>query len=157
MKRVFVLFSILLIISQLYLSCDSTMVYNEFQHIENNTWKWEEPAEFNFSIDDTASFHNILVQVRHTTAYPLSNLFMFVHVEGPTGQTMTDTIQFMLAETSGKWIGNGVGNMRALGYLYKKNTLFPEPGDYHITIEQAMRLPQVPVSEVGLKVEKINP
>ena len=81
---------------------------------------------------------------------------MFVHVEGPSGQTMTDTINFILAETSGKWIGKGVGNIREIGYLFKKNTLFPEAGDYKVSIEQAMRLPEVPVSDVGVRVERIT-
>jgi gliding motility-associated lipoprotein GldH len=66
---------------------------------------------------------------------------------------MKDTIQFILAENSGKWIGNGIGNLREIAYLYRRSTRFPEPGEYMITLEQAMRLEEIPVSEVGVRVE----
>lgn len=137
-------------------SCDSSMVYDDFKHIDGGSWKWDDTVDFSFTMEDTVSMHNMLVRLRHSTDYPLSNLYMFVHLEGPSGQTKTDTINFMLAENSGKWIGKGVGNIREIGYLYKKNIRFPEPGEYKVSIEQAMRLPEVPVSEVGLRVEKNN-
>lgn len=148
----------LFILSTLFLgSCDRNLVYDEFVRIDNSSWHWDDPAAFTFEVEDTAGFHDILIQLRHTTDYPLSNLYMFVHVEGPSGQEMTDTINFILAENSGKWIGSGIGNLRAIGYLYRKNTVFPQLGEYDITIEQAMRLPEVPVSEIGVRVEKVNP
>ena len=37
-------------------------------------------------ITDTVSLNNIYLQVRHTVEYPMSNLYMFVHIKGPTGQ-----------------------------------------------------------------------
>ncbi len=138
-------------------SCEPAMVFDEYIHIDNGSWRWEDPADFAVEINDTSDFHNILVQLRHSTDYPLSNLYMFIHVSGPNGQSMTDTINFILAENSGKWIGKGIGNLREISYLYKKNTMFPEPGEYKVSIEQAMRLPEVPVKEIGLRIEKIKP
>lgn len=156
--RKLVLTCAVLFMSALFLgSCDRAMVVDEFVRIDNQSWHWDDPAQFTFEMDDTASYHDILINLRHTTDYPLSNLYMFVHVEGPGGQQLTDTVNFILAEPSGKWIGKGIGQMRAIGYLYKKNTLFPQKGKYHIAIEQAMRLPEVPVSEVGIRIEKVNP
>lgn len=157
MRNSFLHASVLLIILLIGASCDRQMVYDDFQHIDDESWRWDTPADFLFMMEDTVSFHNILIRLRHTTDYPLSNLYMFVHLEGPSGQTMTDTINFILAENSGKWIGNGVGNIREIGYLYKKNTRFPELGAYQISIEQAMRLPEIPVSQVGIKIERVNP
>jgi gliding motility-associated lipoprotein GldH len=135
-------------------SCDRSMIYDDFEKIENHSWKWEDSVNFSVDVEDTLSMFNILVQLRHTTDYPLSNLYMFVHVYGPGGQQMTDTINFTLAENSGKWIGKGLGNIREISYLYKKNTLFPQAGNYKISIEQAMRIPEVPVKEIGLRIEK---
>lgn len=153
-----VLISAALILSAFLLgSCDRNMVVDEFVRIDNHSWLWDDPAVFGFEMEDTTGYYDILINLRHTTDYPLSNLYMFVHVEGPSGQQMTDTINFILAEPSGKWIGKGIGNMRSVGYLYKKNTLFPQMGEYRVTIEQAMRIPEVPVSEVGIRVENANP
>jgi len=138
-------------------SCDKNMVFHDFERIENGVWRWDEPVDFSFHMDDTTNLHNIQVHLRHSTEYPLSNLYMFVHITGPTGQEITDTINFILAENSGKWIGKGVGNIRAIGYLYRKNTAFPDTGSYSVSIEQAMRLPEVPVKEIGLRISKTNP
>lgn len=138
-------------------SCDRNMVFDEFQRIEEGVWGWDDPVGFTFHMDDTVGLHDFLVQLRHSTEYPLSNLYMFVHIAGPSGQAMTDTINFILAEKSGEWIGKGVGNIREIGYLYRKNTVFPDTGSYTIFIEQAMRLPEVPVSEVGVRIRKSNP
>lgn len=138
-------------------SCDRSMVYDEFQRIEEGVWSWDDPVDFTFHMDDTVSLHDFQIQLRHSTEYPLSNLYMFVHIAGPSGQAMTDTINFILAEKSGEWIGKGVGNIREIGYLYRKNTVFPDTGSYTVFIEQAMRLPEVPVSEVGLRIRKNNP
>jgi gliding motility-associated lipoprotein GldH len=157
MKKAFSLLVILLLITLIHSSCDKNMVYDQFQRIDDNTWRWDEPLDFTFTMDDTVGIHQILIQLRHTTEYPLSNLYMLVHVKGPSGQQLTDTINFVLAENSGKWIGKGVGNIREIGYRYKKGTRFPEQGDYTISIEQAMRLPELPVSEIGVRVEKYHP
>lgn len=157
MKNSFLHVCILVFAVLIMTSCDRQMVFDDFQHIDEESWQWEAPADFIFSMEDTATFHNILIRLRHTTDYPLSNLYMFVHLEGPSGQTMTDTINFILAENSGKWIGKGVGNIREIGYLYKRNARFPEQGEYQISIEQAMRLPELPVSQVGVRIERVNP
>ncbi len=137
-------------------SCDRGAIFDSFKHVKDVEWKWDDPVSFTVPVTDTSGLYNILIQLRHTTDYPLSNLYMFVDLEGPSGQMHRDTINFTLAENSGKWIGRGVGNIRELDYLYRANTRFPEKGDYHFSLEQAMRLPVVPVSEVGLRVEKIN-
>lgn len=157
MRKPFSACTLFIFVSLFFGSCDRALVYDEFVRIDDHSWHWDEPAAFTFEIDDTVGFHDILIQLRHSTDYPLSNLYMFVHVQGPSGQEMTDTINFILAENSGKWIGNGIGNMRAIGYLYRKNTVFPQPGEYLVTIEQAMRLPEIPVSEIGVRVEKATP
>jgi len=154
-KRILGIFLLTVILTQS--SCDKSTVFHDFQRIENGIWRWDNPVDFSFHMDDSVGLHDIQVQLRHSTEYPLSNLYMFVHIAGPSGQTITDTINFILAENSGKWIGKGVGNIRAIGYLYRKNTVFPDTGYYHVSIEQAMRLPEVPVKEIGLRVSKSNP
>jgi len=155
MKRIRSLLIFLpLTIAMLVSACDRNMVYEEYISLEGNSWKWGDKMEYAFELNDTSTLYDILIQLRHSTSYPLSNLYMFVNVEGPSGQTMTDTLNFILAENSGKWIGKGVGNIREIGYLYRKNARFPEPGTYRVSIEQAMRLPEVPVNDVGLRVAK---
>lgn len=147
---------ILLISVFLFSSCDRQMVYDHFVSIENSSWEWDEQIDFSFDISDTTQLHNIYVRLRHTTEYPLSNLYMFVSIAGPSDQSIRDTINFILAENSGKWIGSGISDIREIGYLYRKNIKFPEAGAYKVSLEQAMRLPAVPVKQVGLRIERVH-
>lgn len=146
----------LLLILFLGVSCDHTVVYDEYVRTENG-WKWQDAKEFKVEVSDTLSLHNIYVQVRHTVDYPMSNLYMFVHLKGPTGQHRKDTINLILAEPSGEWTGRGTGNLRELQLLFRKQTRFSVPGTYVFILEQAMRSPTLPVTDLGIRIERSNP
>jgi len=138
-------------------SCDSAMVYDRFEQLDHGMWTWKDPLDFKADINDTISLHNIYLQVRHTTDYPMSNLYMFVQIISPEGQTLKDTINMILAAPDGKWTGRGNGNIRELMLLYKKQSRFRVPGTYVFTLEQAMRQEELPVTDVGIRIERSNP
>jgi gliding motility-associated lipoprotein GldH len=133
------------------------MVYDAYKPTENGMWSWRDAMEFRADISDTVSLHNIYIQVRHTVEYPMSNLYMFVHVKSPSGQYLKDTINMVLAAPDGKWTGRGNGNIRELMFLYRKQSIFRIPGTYVFTLEQAMREPELPVTDLGVRIEKVNP
>jgi gliding motility-associated lipoprotein GldH len=138
-------------------SCDSGMVYDQYMPTEQGMWRWQDAKEFKADVSDTISMHNIYLQVRHTVEYPMSNLYMLVHVKAPSGQHLTDTINMVLAAPDGKWTGRGNGNIRELMLLYRKQTKFRVPGTYVFTLEQAMRQAELPVTDLGVRIERINP
>jgi gliding motility-associated lipoprotein GldH len=138
-------------------ACDRAMVYDQFIQPDQGVWTWNDALEFEADIQDTLSLHNIYLQVRHTTEYPLSNLYMFVHIKSPTGQQLSDTVNMILAAPDGRWSGRGNGNIRELMLLYRKQTMFRVPGTYVITLEQAMRREALPVTDVGVRIERSNP
>ena len=138
-------------------SCDPGMVYDQYESTDQGMWSWNDAMEFRADIRDTVSMHNIYLQVRHTVEYPLSNLYMFVHIKGPAGQHLTDTINMILAEPSGEWTGKGNGNIRELMLLYRKQTQFRIPGTYVFTLEQAMRQEELQVCDLGIRIERSNP
>jgi gliding motility-associated lipoprotein GldH len=149
--------STVLILFLTFVSCDPNMVFDQYIHIENGLWGWVDAREFEVDISDTTSLHDVYLQVRHTVEYPLSNLYMFVHVKGPSGQIMKDTVNLLLAAPDGSWTGRGSGNLRELQLLYRKQTQFRSPGTYTFTLEQGMRNPELPVTDLGVRIEKINP
>jgi len=146
----------LFLILFLGVSCDRAVVYDEYVQTDDG-WKWQDAREFKVDVSDTLSLHNIYVQVRHTIDYPMSNLYMFVHLKGPTGQHRKDTVNLILAEPSGEWTGRGTGNLRELQLLFRKQTRFGVPGTYVFTLEQAMRSPSLPVTDLGIRIERSNP
>lgn len=155
MRNPFILALIMLLLH--FHSCDPGMVYDQFEQVDQGMWTWREAMEFEADISDTVSMFNIYLQVRHTTEYPMSNLYMFVHIKSPAGQQLTDTINMVLAAPDGKWTGKGNGNLRELMLLYRKQTRFSVPGTYVFTLEQAMRQEGLPVTDLGVRIERINP
>ena len=157
MRSKFNVAALLILLSLVLVSCDREMVVDVYQHIDNSVWTWDDVRNFAFDIEDTDAEHDILIQLRHTTDYPMSNLYIFVEITGPSGQTLSDTINYILAEPSGEWIGKGNGHLRELRYMYREHTSFPESGTYSISLEQAMRESRLPVSDIGIRIEKITP
>jgi gliding motility-associated lipoprotein GldH len=141
----------------LFTSCDRDMVYDQYMTTENGMWKWNDVGVFKVEMNDTVSLYNVYLQVRHTVDYPLSNLYMFVLVKGPSGQYLRDTVNMVLAEPDGSWIGRGTGKLRELRLLYRKQTRFTESGTYTFSLGQAMRKSELPVTNVGVRIERVNP
>lgn len=140
-----------------FTACDQQMVYDQYFTAENGLWTWKDVAEFEIAISDTVSIHNMYIQVRHSVDYPMSNLYMFVVLKGPSGQFTRDTVNLELATPDGQWIGRGSGKLREIRYLLRKQFRFGEPGNYLVYVEQAMRRQGLPVRDVGIRVEKTNP
>lgn len=138
-------------------ACDSEMVYDHYNSFDKGMWKWNDVAVFEMDITDTLALNNIYLQVRHSTDYPMSNLYMFVNVKGPGGQFRKDTVNLILATPEGQWIGRGTGSIRELRLLYKSQTRFGSSGVYNFSLEQAMRKAELPVTDVGVRIERIRP
>ena len=137
-------------------SCDHDMVYDQFMTTENGAWKWNDVGVFEVEMTDPESLHNVYLQVRHSVDYPMSNLYMFVHVKGPSGQHIKDTVNLILASPDGRWIGKGNGQLREIRLLYRKQARFSESGMYTFSLEQAMRKSELPVTDVGVRIERVN-
>ena len=71
---------ILILFPLLFVSCDKNVVVDMYQHIDNSIWTWDDVRRYAFEIDDTITEHDILIQLRHTCDYPMSNLYIFVEV-----------------------------------------------------------------------------
>ena len=149
--------SLTLLLLIILTSCDPDMVYDQYSQTGDGMWRWQDAKEFNIEITDTISLNNIYLQVRHTVEYPLSNLYMFVHIKGPSGQLLKDTVNLVIASPDGKWTGRGTGNLRELRLLYRKNSKFNQPGAYIFTLEQGMRNPELPITDLGIRIERSNP
>lgn len=136
-------------------SCDKNRIFEENQKIPDGIWKADYPVRFEFEVNDTLSLCNFYVNVRHTTQYPFSNLFIFIKTDFPNGQSAQDTLECMLQNLGGKWVGSGLGDIVDAQLVFKKGMRFPLKGKYVFTYNQAMRAPLLPmVMEMGLRIEK---
>ncbi len=143
------------IIMFLAVSCNPDLVYEENRRIPGETWSRYNIPEFGFEISDTLNPHDLIINIRNTGEYPRSNLFLFISATSPGGAFTRDTLELVLAGPSGKWKGRGFGSVWQNRFFYRQNIRFPEAGKYTISIEQAMRLEDLPgIVDIGLRVER---
>lgn len=138
-------------------SCDPKRVYEKNINIPKDKWHQKNIIKFEAEITDTSSLHNIYINIRNRSEYPMLNLYLFIKTTSPLGFSVKDTFECILADEKGKWYGKGFGNIWSNQILYKQNVKFPFPGIYIFEYEQAMRIEKLPgIVDVGLRIEKIN-
>jgi len=153
-NKVFIAFATVV----LFVACDSGRVFEENVPVDDAVWSASEPIDFRFEILDTVSPHNMYINLRNGEDYPYMNIFLFVDIRFPNGKTASDTVECILADAQGKWLGSGLGSIHDNRILYRKNINFPVPGQYEVKIAQAMRNEELAsVYDVGFRVARATP
>ena len=146
-----------LVAAVILFSCDPNLVYEKNIKIPDGIWYRDNTVLFEVVIEDTISSHNLFVNVRNTSLYPMSNLYLFIETTAPSGHSVRDTVEVILADEKGKWQGSGLGDIWDLQQLYKQNVRFAQRGKYSFEFKQAMRTEKLPfILDVGLRVEKAD-
>lgn len=136
-------------------SCDSKRVFEQNIEIPNGVWNTKNKARFEVQIADTLTPHNFYINVRNAGGYPYSNIYLFLETEFPDKVYARDTIECILADNSGRWLGSGSGDIWDNQILFKKGVRFRKAGKYVFTMEQAMRVQNLPmIMDVGMRIEK---
>lgn len=136
-------------------ACDSKRVYEENIDIPQYIWNLDFQPEFEVTVDDTAQHYNIYVNVRHTTFYPNSNLWILITTQFPDGSKLEKRVNLDLADKEGKWYGDCLGDICDARVQIQQNAFFNQPGKYTFRFAQIMRTDNLPlVMSVGLRVEK---
>ncbi len=136
-------------------SCDNKRIFEKNQEIPESGWSSNHPVRFDVDIKDPSMPTNFYINVRNAEGYPYGNLFLFIHTKFPNGKVSNDTLECILADEKGKWIGSGIGDIYDNQIPFKKNVQFPLAGVYSFEIEQGMRVETIPlIMDVGLRIEK---
>ncbi|QDP85282.1 gliding motility lipoprotein GldH [Chryseobacterium sp. SNU WT5] len=125
----------------------------------NGVWDKKAEQKFEFKVKDAQNPKNIIFVVRNNNNYPYSNLRVIVNfLDKKTKKKETDTLNYILANPNGAWIGKGFGDTKETLFQYKLNYKFPQNGEYSIGIIQAMRNDNLPgIEDIGIKIEKAKP
>lgn len=157
-----IIISILLIIS--FISCDSKQIFDEYKSLENSTWNKEENISFEFKINDTISKQNLFINLRNNNDYPFRNLFLITNLTFPDGNKIIDTLEYDMADKTGKFLGEGFYEIKENKLFYKENIVFPIKGSYNFSVRQSMRKAGEisgikslkGITEVGFRIEEIK-
>jgi gliding motility-associated lipoprotein GldH len=145
----------LLIAGVILVSCDIRRVYDTYKKLPDNEWHIDSLQLFSFNITNTSQNHNLYFNIRNDRSYGFSNLWLFVKIIPPEGEVITDTIQVLLADPAGKWLGKGFTGIYTNQIPYRTHVYFPLEGNYTVQIQHGMR-PKIlkGITDIGFRVEK---
>lgn len=150
-------FGLIFIFTIILFSCDSSRVFEEYVTVKGEHWDRDQIAVFEVPIYDTIHPMNLYINIRNTGNYPYSNLYLFVKITAPNQSLAIDTVECILADKKGKWLGKGIGDLFEIKHLYKKGVKFAQKGNYLFSIEQAMRDEKLCcINDIGVRIEKAN-
>ena len=138
------------------ISCQDTgTLVDTNMELDRRNWSYTEKVRIPVNIEAADISYNIFLNLRHTSNYKYSNIFLLIHLTGPDGKKTTERREFKLALPDGEWLGSGSGNMYSYQLLFKENYKFPAKGKYIFELEQNMRdNPLDHVTDAGIRVEK---
>src|SRR5665647_1432322 len=141
----------------LFVSCSSNVVFTDSHVMAGKTWDLMDIPAFKIPITDTLNSNNVFFTIRTGSSFPFRNIYLFVTATSPDGKSITDTLQYNLADQKGKWYGKGFGDVHELILPYKSNVSFPAKGIYEFKIQHGMRIENLKgVYDFGLRIEKIK-
>ncbi len=119
--------------------CKINEIFDKTFTFSSDGWKYDKVVEFKFPVPDTSKPYDLYLQIRNTGTYSYSNIWLFVKTFAPNGSVLNDTLEIVLADKTGNWLGKGIGNMNEMQVPYKQNAYFINRGIYSISIQHAMR------------------
>ncbi|MDE6097562.1 MAG: gliding motility lipoprotein GldH [Muribaculaceae bacterium] len=122
--------------------------YSDFHTFDNARWAFTDTVTFTPELADSVADVPLTICVRHSNAYPYSNLWL--ELQYPTGDTtvQTDTIELTLADDFGRWYGKGSG----VSYQFT-DTLSPR---FRVFSKQKLRLRNIMRRDTLPGIEQIG-
>jgi len=144
------------LVCMLLLSCrDNSVLVNVYQKTTNLQWAYIDKVRIPVKVKDTLTGYTLYLNLRHTTDYKYSNVFVLIHQTNPDGVKFSERKEFTLAVPDGAWLGAGSGGLYNHQIPFRMDYHFPEKGTYIFELEQNMRdNPLHNISDVGLRIEK---
>ncbi|SDE64191.1 gliding motility lipoprotein GldH [Riemerella columbipharyngis] len=130
---------------------------NDFVQVNavNGKWNKNKVEKFDIEIKNAQIPKNIIFVVRNNNNYPYNNIFLISQImfnDKFVGKA--DTLNYILAEPNGQWLGSGFGDTKEILFQYKTNYKFPKNGHYTISVKQAMRADTLKgIEDFGIKIQ----
>ena len=155
-------FKTLLITSFFVFSCESNIEYIQYNSIENQ-WDKDSIQNFVFELADTKKY-NTYINLRINKDYPFSNIFLITTLMDSLSVLSKDTLNFKIADKSGKFLGKKRVNIIENSLIHKEKIELEKNKKYSVSVEHAMRVINKVsglksldgVVDVGYKIENIN-
>lgn len=150
--------TVLIVAGVLFIAaCNKNILFSKYETFKENEWYVKDNVVFEVDVNGEQSLHDVNLMIRHADSYPYNNLFLFLTTSYPDGKTITDTLECILANNKGEWLGNGAGDIFDITIPLKKNVRFPLAGKYKFSFVQGMRTDPLPlIMDLGFEIKKVS-
>ena len=157
--------SFIFLISLLFLvSCSGNVEFTKYKSLPDASWEANKNVSFEFDIKDTILPKNLFINIRNNKEYPFSNLYVITELNFPNGNKVIDTLQYEMADNSGKYLGKVFTDIKENKLFYKEEKVFTVTDKYVFNIHHKMRkngeINIIPflkgIQDVGFSIEKNN-
>lgn len=139
------------------MSCGESAVFQQSKMLPDEGWRKYDMVSFDYNSTDTVGEYKILVDIRNNNDYPFQNFWLFIHSMSPDSVEFSDTLNCVLADNYGKWVGKSSGSMYHVPVEFIHSTPFKKVGKYHFDLVQGMRMDTLPgIKEIGIRIVKSN-
>lgn len=137
-------------------SCGEQPVYTKSYAFPKEEWKVDTKPVFKFNIEDTSAFYTVTVNLRATTDYQFSNLWLFLYTQTPNGESGRVPYEVVFAHPDGSWAGTKSGSVVEQQLIFKHRK-FPQKGAYTFIFEQGITDDVVKnILDISLAIERDN-
>lgn len=138
--------------------CGNKPYYEAYVEIPESGWRADSIITFDVTVDDTSAGFLIQLNVRNNSSYPYQNIFLFREIHSPRGIEFRDTAEYPIADAYGKWLGEGLGELKTHQWAFSPRALhFRKSGKYTFSVQQAMREESLKgIEDVGLTIFKAS-
>lgn len=137
-------------------ACNEHTVYHSYSSLPTEGWAKSDTLSFKITLTDSVpSTLRLFAEVRNQSDYPYHDLYLFIsqNLQDSMGWS-TDTVAIHLADSMGRWMGNGWGSIYQSEKLIRSIPL-PPPGNYTFKIKHGMQDERLTgLSDVGIRIEK---
>lgn len=139
----------------LLLACGKIPYYSETHAFADGTWGSGEMPKFSFEVKDSLDVYDMSFVLRLNTDYEYQNIWLLMHTTQPEGVMSTDTINILICDEKGKWLGKKSGANYTFTGVFALQHRFNTLGKHTIAIEHAVMNPLLKgVLDLSLVIEK---
>ena len=134
-------------------ACTENVVFQASKSMPKGIWVKDNIVNFNFEWADTTGSYDVVIDIRNQNNYPFQNFWLFANLYNPDGEVYRDTLNCVLADNSGRWIGEGMGSVHHLPVSFIQDARFQKSGKYRLELIQGMRTDSLKgISDIGIRI-----
>lgn len=146
--------SLILVIAVLLSACSADTLFEKEYKLPETGWTPKDSVFYQFSIEDTTRFYDLVLDVHGREEYKYQNLYVSINTVFPSGSVENDIVSLELGTPGGLWHGKCSSGICRVPVLLQEKFKFPAKGSYEIKIAQYSRMDTVKnLNALTLKVK----